>query len=101
MQKTTCKRQFRLCIEFTRVRTFKGQIVIFCAYAPPQTPKHSALGRQAYFQELSKFWSDTSCNGPKLIAGDLNSRLYARLPGEEQIIGANDDAKAGNIYMLT
>ena len=90
---TYCLKSARICM--LKLRTFKGKIAIFSAYAPPQTPKHSALERQAYFQELSKFWSDTSCNGPKLIAGDFNSRLYARLPGEEQIIGPNIIAKPG------
>ena len=64
---TYCLKSARICM--LKLRTFRGKIAICCAYAPPQTPKHSALGRQAYFQELSKFWSDTSCNGPKLIAG--------------------------------
>ena len=90
---TYCLKSARICM--LKLRTFKGKIAIVSAYAPPQTPKHSALERQAYFQELSKFWSDTSCNGPKLIAGDFNSRLYARLTGEEQIIGPNIIAKPG------
>ena len=43
--------------------------------------------RQQFFNELAEFWISVSCNGPKIIAGDLNSRLYCRLANEQSFIG--------------
>ena len=44
---TYCLKSARICM--LKLRTFKRKIVIFSAYAQPQTPKHSALERQSYF----------------------------------------------------
>jgi len=70
-----------------KLRTQKGKVVLFSAYAPPQTPNHPVNERQECFHSLAQFWSEVSCNGPKVVLGDFNSRLYARLPGEEDMIG--------------
>ena len=64
-------------------------MVLFCTYAPTQTPKYPIDVRQSYFEELSHFYASVSCNGPKIISGDLNSRLYMRFPAEEDIVGSN------------
>ena len=59
---------------------------ICCAYALMQTATFLVDIRQAYFHKLANFWSSFSCNGPKIIAGDLNSRLYVRMANEHSII---------------
>ena len=75
----------RMCM--LKLRTVRGKVVLLSAYAPPQTPNHPIDERQSFFQSLSKLWSESSCNGPRFLLGDLNSRLYKRLPGEEAYIG--------------
>ena len=70
-----------------KLRTAKGKMSIICAYAPPQTPNHSYQERQLFFEDLGNFWHEISCNGPKYIIGDMNSRLYKHIAGEEHIIG--------------
>ena len=74
----------RMCM--LKLRTVRGKVVLLSAYAPPQTPNHPIDERQSFFQSLSKLWSETSCNGPRFLLGDLNSRLYKKLPGEEAYI---------------
>jgi len=72
-----------------KLRTRQGKVALFSAYAPPQTPNHPFEERQKFFNDLSTLFTSTSCNGPKLILGDLNARLHVILPGEENIIGPN------------
>ena len=43
--------------------------------------------RHNFFSELDSFYASISCNGGVMIIGDLNARLYTRLPGEESYIG--------------
>ena len=62
-------------------------MILFSTYAPPQTTKHPVNERQQFFNELAQFWMSVSCNRPKIIAGDLNSRLYCRLANEHSFIG--------------
>ena len=54
-----------------------------------QTANHSFQDRQLFFEELSNFWQSISCNGPKCVIGDMNSRLYRHISGEDHIIGPN------------
>ena len=62
-------------------------MVLFAAYAPHSGKPY--LERQVFFNDLSDFVSKTSAHGPKIICGDLNARIYRRLPGEEQIMGTH------------
>ena len=75
----------RMCMIKLKVKG--GKMILFSTYAPPQTIKHPVNERQQFFNELAEFWMLVSCNGPKIIAGDLNSRLYCRLANEHSFIG--------------
>jgi hypothetical protein len=62
-----------------------GEIGLISAYAPDSGYNFDI--RQQFFRELGEMYSKTSVNGPKLILGDLNSRLQRRLPGEDDYMG--------------
>lgn len=62
-----------------------GKAAIVSAYAPHN--ERPIDERTQFFSNLASFYSSISVNGLKLIVGDLNSRLYTRYAGEEQIIG--------------
>ena len=60
-------------------------MALISAYAP-----HSGYSfdqRQLFFEQLGDMIKNTSVNGMKLVAGDLNARLHRRFPGEEDIMG--------------
>ena len=68
-----------------KLRIHGGKLTLVTTYAP-----HSGYPfnvRQEYFQTLGQFFHSQSGNGPKLVCGDFNSRLFRQLPGEEHIIG--------------
>ena len=75
----------RMCMVKLKIKG--GKMVLFWTYTLMQTPTYSIDIRQSYFEELSHFYASVSCNGPKIISGDLNSRLYMRFPAEEDIVG--------------
>ena len=62
-----------------------GKIALISAYAPHSG--HPFDVRQTFFEDLGDMISNTSVNGLKLVAGDLNARLHRRLPGAEDIVG--------------
>ena len=73
----------RLCCLNMRVRG--GKMASISAYAP-----HSGYSfdqRQAFFEQLGDMIENTSVNGLKLVAGDLNARIHQRFPGEEDVLG--------------
>ena len=67
------------------IGTPNGKTAIFCAYAPHSG--HPYESRQRFLTEVSALWRKTSCHGLRILAGDLNERLYARLPCESACFG--------------
>ena len=68
-----------------KIRIPGGQLAILSCYAP-----HSGRDfeeRLQFFQDLTCFWRSISSYGPRICMGDLNSRLYCRFAGEDDIIG--------------
>ena len=43
--------------------------------------------RQQFSEDLGAVFRRTSCNGPKFVFGDLNSRILRQVPGEEDFFG--------------
>ena len=70
------------CLKF---RVPGGKVGIISAYAPHDG--HSFDKRQSFFEDLGSTYQRTSVNLGKFIFGDLNSSLFAQLPGEEPFIG--------------
>ena len=69
-----------------KLRVVGGKVNLITAYAPHAG--HPYAERQTFFNELGDFEHRLSRHGPNIIMGDMNSRIYRRLPGEEDIIGA-------------
>ena len=64
-----------------RVKVCGGCLAFICAYAP-----HGGYAedvRQDFFSSLSGFFQRQTCNGPKVVCGDLNARLHRVCGGEE------------------
>ena len=57
-----------------KLRSRGGKIAILSVYAPQSG--RSFDERYAFFQDLLEFWNSILSYSPKLIFGDLNSRLY-------------------------
>ena len=73
----------RLCS--LKIRVVGRKMALMSAYAP-----HSGYPfdqRQVFFEQLGDMIENTSVNGLKLVTGDLNSRIYRRLRGEEYVLG--------------
>ena len=68
-----------------KIRTPGGTIAVVSAYAPHALRPFDE--RFKFFQNFTTYWQSISVNGQKMCFGDLNSRLYYRFGGEEQIIG--------------
>ena len=63
-----------------KIRVQGGKMALVSCYAP-----HSGYpleDRVRFFSDLQAFTRNISVHGPKLILGDLNARIYRRLPGE-------------------
>ena len=70
-------------------------MAIISTYAPHGGRSYDE--RLSFFQNPREFWSSISSYGPKLCVGDLNSRLYCRMAGEEDIIGSYFPHKSDKI----
>ena len=68
-----------------KLRVPGGKIAIMTVYAPQSG--RSFDERFTFFNTLFEFWKSLSSHGPKLIYGDLNSRLYEQYAGEDEIFG--------------
>ena len=78
-----CPLSNRLCA--IKLKMKGGKFAIISTYAPHSG--HAFDIRQRHFHALADFWHSIRCNGPKIICGDLNARLYSRMPNEHAIIG--------------
>ena len=68
-----------------KIRVSGGKAVLFSAYAPHSGYEYQV--RQSFFHELGAFVSECSSHGPKLVFGDMNSKLYKNFTGEDNIVG--------------
>ena len=78
-----CQHNSRLC--YLKLKIKGGKLAIISAYAPHAG--HPFDERQRFFDDLGDMHQALSCNGGCIIAGDMNSRLYERLPTENKFIG--------------
>ena len=70
-----------------KIRVKGGKINLITAYAPHNGYPYA--DRQRFFSELGDFENRLSGHGPNFVFGDMNSRLYRRLPGEETVLGGH------------
>lgn len=77
--------QFSPRMASLKIRIQGGKMVVVSAYAPHS--KYLLSKRQPFYQQLAEFVHSLSAHVPKLIYGDMNSRLYQRQPGEEEYFG--------------
>ena len=76
-----CQKSNRMCC--LKLRISGGKVAIFSTYAPHADKPYNE--RQQFFNSLMEFWQSVSVNGPRIICGDLNSRLYFRQDTEDCI----------------
>ena len=62
-----------------------GKTYVVSAYCPRSG--YSLGDRQQFYSELGIYIRKLTCNGPKLVVGDFNAKLYRRFPTEHDIIG--------------
>jgi len=70
-----------------RVKVKGGSAGLITAYAP-----HSGYcfnTRHQFFHDLGSYIRRVNCHGPRLVFGDLNTRLNYIMPEEEEVLGPN------------
>ena len=68
-----------------KVKVIGGILAFVCVYAPHNLKD---LGdRLGFYEALERHFGKISCNGPRIILGDLNARLGARQVGEDEVLG--------------
>ena len=77
--------QFNERLAVLKLRVRGGRIGIVTAYAPHSLRPYDE--RQQFYTDLGDVLDKCSVNGPTYILGDLNAKLGAQRPGEEDIIG--------------
>lgn len=68
-----------------KMRVPGGKVCIVSAYSPHSG--YSYNERQHFYTELGNFVDKLSSNGPKLVYGDFNAKLFRQLPTETDVIG--------------
>ena len=69
-----------------KFRVSGGCSVLFSVYAPHNL--RPMIERVSFYDELEKYLSQSSSNGPKYVLGDLNARVGFCNPGEESVLGS-------------
>lgn len=69
-----------------RLRVKGGLLNVLSAYAPHSG--HSYQVRKLFFDDLLSQWKPTGAHTCCIALGDFNAKLFGRMPGEQDVLGA-------------